>query len=79
MPRVRKHYFLYIKRLKHKNQLPIPVAAPQEPASEAVTATQEPVTPQPEPTTPSVLQENEFLRSELEAYKSRASHGKGSL
>jgi hypothetical protein len=34
-----------------------------------VTATQEPVTPQPEPTMASVLQENEFLRSELEAYK----------
>jgi hypothetical protein len=34
-----------------------------------VTATQEPVTPQPEPTMASVLQENEFLRSEMEAYK----------
>jgi hypothetical protein len=34
-----------------------------------VTATQEPVTPQPEPTMASVLQENEFLKSELEAYK----------
>jgi hypothetical protein len=34
-----------------------------------VTATQELVTPQPEPTMASVLQENEFLRSELEAYK----------
>jgi hypothetical protein len=34
-----------------------------------VTTTQEPVTPQPEPTMASVLQENEFLRSEMEAYK----------
>jgi hypothetical protein len=34
-----------------------------------VTATQEPLTPQPEPTMASFLQENEFLRSELEAYK----------
>jgi hypothetical protein len=46
-----------------------PVAAPQEPASAAMTATQEPVTPQPEPTMASVLEENEFLKSELEAYK----------
>jgi hypothetical protein len=46
-----------------------PVAAPKEPASAAVTVTQEPVTPQPEPTMASVLQENEFLRYELEAYK----------
>jgi hypothetical protein len=46
-----------------------PVAAPQEPASAAVTATQEPVTPQPEPTMASVLQENEFLKFELKAYK----------
>jgi hypothetical protein len=46
-----------------------PVAAPQEPASEVVTATQEPVTPQPKPKMASVLQENEFLRYELEAYK----------
>jgi hypothetical protein len=53
------------------------VAAPQEPATEAVTITQKPVTPldtpmtdqQPEPTMASLLQENEFLRSELEAYK----------
>jgi hypothetical protein len=46
-----------------------PVAAPQEPASVAVTATQEPVTPQPEPTMAYVLEENEFLKYELEAYK----------
>jgi hypothetical protein len=53
------------------------VAAPQEPATEAVIITQKPVTPldtsmtdqQPEPTMASLLQENEFLRSELEAYK----------
>jgi hypothetical protein len=46
-----------------------PAIAPQEPTSEAMTATQEPVTPQPEPTIAYVLQENEFLRSEPEAYK----------
>jgi hypothetical protein len=34
-----------------------------------MTTTQEPVTPQPEPTMAFVLQENEFLKSELEAYK----------
>jgi hypothetical protein len=34
-----------------------------------VTATQELVTPQPEPTMASILEENEFLKSELEAYK----------
>ena len=34
-----------------------------------MTTTQEPVIPQPEPTMASVLQENEFLKSELEAYK----------
>jgi hypothetical protein len=34
-----------------------------------VTATQEPVIAQPEPTMASLLQENEFLKSELEAYK----------
>jgi hypothetical protein len=38
-----------------------------------VTATQEPVTPQPEPTMAFVLQENEFLRSVLEAYKQELS------
>jgi hypothetical protein len=69
MPRALQHYFLYIKKLKHKNQLSDPVAAPKEPASATVTETQEPVTPLPEPTMASVLQENEFLRSELEAYK----------
>jgi hypothetical protein len=46
-----------------------PVTSPQKLASAAVTATQEPVTPQPEPTMASVLEENEFLKSELEAYK----------
>jgi len=53
------------------------VAAPQEPTTEAVTVTQKPIIPldtsmrdrQPEPTMASLLQENEFLRSELEAYK----------
>jgi hypothetical protein len=53
------------------------VAAPQEPTTEAMTVTQKPVTPldtpmtdqQPKPTMASLLQENEFLRLELEAYK----------
>jgi hypothetical protein len=53
------------------------VASPQEPTIAAVTITQELVTSlntpmkyqQPEPTMAFVLQENEFLRSELEAYK----------
>jgi hypothetical protein len=34
-----------------------------------MTATQEPVIPQPKPTMAPVLQENEFLKSELEVYK----------
>jgi hypothetical protein len=53
------------------------VVVPQEPTTEVVTVTQKLVTPldtpmidqQPEPTMASLLQENEFLRSELEAYK----------
>jgi hypothetical protein len=43
-----------------------------------VTATQEPVTPQPEPTMTSVLQENEFLKSQLEAYKQELAAAKES-
>jgi hypothetical protein len=54
----------------------IPIAAPQEPASEAVTATQEPIIPQPEPTMASVLKENEFLKYELEAYKQELARAK---
>jgi hypothetical protein len=46
-----------------------PVATPQELASAVLTTTQEPVTPQLEPTMASDLQENEFLKSELESYK----------
>jgi len=41
-----------------------------------VTATQELVTPQPEPTMASILQENEFLKSEMEAYKQELSMAK---
>jgi hypothetical protein len=41
-----------------------------------VTATQEPVIPQPEPTMASVLQENKFLKSELEAYKQELARAK---
>jgi hypothetical protein len=47
----------------------IPVAAPQEPAKETMTATQEPVISKSKSTTPDVLQENEFLKSQLEAYQ----------
>jgi hypothetical protein len=54
----------------------IPVASPQEPANEAVTVTQEPVIPQPEPTIVAVLEENEFLKSELEAYKKELARAK---
>jgi hypothetical protein len=55
-----------------------PVATLKEPASADVTVTQEPVTPQPEPKMASVLQENEFLRSELEAYKKELAMAKES-
>jgi len=41
-----------------------------------VTATQEPVTSQPEPTMASILEENEFLKSELEAYKQELARAK---
>jgi hypothetical protein len=47
----------------------IPVAAPQEPAKETITATQEPVIPKSKPTVADVLQENEFLKSQLEQYQ----------
>jgi hypothetical protein len=47
----------------------IPVATPQEPAKETMTATQELVISKSKSTTPNVLQENEFLKSQLEAYQ----------
>jgi hypothetical protein len=47
----------------------IPVAAPQEPAKETMTATQEPVISKCKPTMADVLEENEFLKSQLEAYQ----------
>jgi hypothetical protein len=47
----------------------IPVAAPQEPANETMTVTQEPVIPKSKPTMADVLQENEFLKSQLEQYQ----------
>jgi hypothetical protein len=47
----------------------IPVAAPQEPAKETMTVTQEPVIPKSKPTMADVLQENEFLKSQLEQYQ----------
>jgi len=45
------------------------VAAPQEPAKETMTVTQEPVITKSKSTTSDVLQENEFLKSQLEAYQ----------
>jgi hypothetical protein len=47
----------------------IPVATPQEPAKETMTATQEPVITKFKSITPDVLQENEFLKTQLEAYQ----------
>jgi hypothetical protein len=47
----------------------IPVVAPQEPAKETMTVTQEPVIPKSKPTMADVLQENEFLKSQLETYQ----------
>jgi hypothetical protein len=47
----------------------IPVAAPQEPAKDTMTETQEPVIPKSKPTMVDVLQENEFLKSQLEQYQ----------
>jgi hypothetical protein len=47
----------------------ITVAAPQKPAKETMTVTQEPVITKSRSTTPDVLQENEFLKSQLEAYQ----------
>jgi hypothetical protein len=47
----------------------IPVAAPQTSAHEDVTATQEPVTSKSKQTMADVLEENNFLKSQLEAYQ----------
>jgi hypothetical protein len=47
----------------------IPAAAPQEPAKETMTVTQEPVIPKSKQTMADVLQENEFLKSQLEQYQ----------
>jgi hypothetical protein len=47
----------------------IPVAAPQEPAHEAMTATQEPVASHSKQTIIDVLEEKNFLKSQLEAYQ----------
>jgi chemotaxis protein histidine kinase CheA len=47
----------------------IPAAAPQEPAKETMTATQEPVILKSKQTMADVLQENEFLKSQLEQHQ----------
>jgi hypothetical protein len=47
----------------------IPVASPQELAKETMTATQEPVISKSKPTMVDVLEENKFLKSQLEAYQ----------
>jgi hypothetical protein len=54
----------------------IPVAAPQEPAHEAMTATQEPVASQSKQTITDVLEENNFLKSQLEAYQQELARAK---
>jgi hypothetical protein len=54
----------------------IPVAAPQEPAKETMTATQEPVISKPNSTMSDVLQENEFLKSQLEAYQQESARAR---
>jgi hypothetical protein len=54
----------------------IPVAAPQEPAHEAMTATQEPVASQSKQTMANVLEENNFLKSQLEAYQQELARAK---
>jgi hypothetical protein len=54
----------------------IPVAAPQEPAQETMTATQEPVISKSKPTMADVLEENEFLKSQLEAYQQELARAK---
>jgi hypothetical protein len=54
----------------------IPVAAPQEPAKEMMTATQEPVIPKSKPTMADVLKENEFLKSQLETYQQELARAK---
>jgi hypothetical protein len=54
----------------------IPVAAPQEPAKETMTATQEPVIPKSKPTMADVLEENEFLKSQLETYQQELARAK---
>jgi hypothetical protein len=42
-------------------------------------ATQEPVIPKSKPTMADVLQENEFLKSQLEQYQQELTRGKGGL
>jgi hypothetical protein len=54
----------------------IPVAAPQEPAHEAMIATQEPVASQSKQTLTDVLEENNFLNSQLEAYQQELARAK---
>jgi hypothetical protein len=54
----------------------IPVAAPQEPTHEAMTATQEPVASQSKQTITDVLEENNFLKSQLEAYQQELARAK---
>jgi hypothetical protein len=54
----------------------IPVAAPQEPAKETMTATQEPVISKSKQTMADVLEENNFLKSQLEAYQQELARAK---
>jgi hypothetical protein len=54
---------------KTQASVAIPIAAPQEPAKETMNATQELVISKSKPTMADVLEENEFLKSQLEAYQ----------
>jgi hypothetical protein len=59
-----------------QSSVAIPVAAPQASAHEAVTATQEPVASQSKQTLTDVLEENNFLKSQLEAYQQELARAK---
>jgi len=59
-----------------QSSVSIPVATPQEPAHEAMTTTQEPVASQSKRIMADVLEENNFLKSQLEAYQQELARAK---
>jgi hypothetical protein len=77
--KVLKHYSPCTKEAETQASVAIPVAAPQEPANETMTATQEPVISKSKSTMVDVLEENEFLKSQLEAYQQELAQGKGGI